>query len=193
MKMNDKVTHYPKDFDKIMKATEQMGFDQRSDEQTGALLRTLAASKPGGEILELGTGSGLSTAWILDGMDASARLKSVEIDETLAEIARRYLGEDERVEFFVEEGEALIERLVPESIDLIFADTWPGKYHHLDETLQLLKKGGLYVIDDMLPQPNWPEGHAAKAEALIDCLESREDLSCVKLAWSTGIMICSRR
>jgi hypothetical protein len=31
----------------------------------------------------------------------------------------------------------------------------------------MLKPGGLYVIDDMLPQPNWPEGHAAKAEVLI--------------------------
>lgn len=44
-----------------------------------------------------------------------------------------------------------------ESMDLIFADTWPGKYKHLEGTLSLLKKGGL--IDDMIAQDNWAYGY----------------------------------
>ena len=46
-----------------------------SDPLTCTLLRTLAASKPGGQFLELGSGTGLSTAWLLDGMDARATLR----------------------------------------------------------------------------------------------------------------------
>jgi len=37
-----------------------------SDVMVGALLRLLAAAKPGGRMLELGTGTGLATAWVLD-------------------------------------------------------------------------------------------------------------------------------
>ena len=76
--------------------------------------------------------------------------------------------------------------------DLIFADTWPGKYWLLDETLALLSPGAFYVIDDMLPQPNWPTGHASNVAALIATLEGRSDLHITKLNWSTGLIIAAR-
>jgi hypothetical protein len=41
----------------------------------------------------------------------------------------------------------------------------------------------------MLPQPNWPEGHEAKAAALIDYLDSRSDIHVAKQMWATGIII----
>jgi predicted O-methyltransferase YrrM len=76
--------------------------------------------------------------------------------------------------------------------DLIFADAMPGKYHDLEHALALLKIGGLYVIDDMLPQPNWPDNHAPRVAALIETLESRRDLRLAKLRWSTGIVLAAR-
>jgi hypothetical protein len=51
----------------------------------------------------------------------------------------------------------------------------------------------MYVIDDLLPQPNWPEGHAPKVPALIDNLEQRDEFSTVKLAWASGVMLVVRR
>jgi predicted O-methyltransferase YrrM len=42
--------------------------------------------------------------------------------------------------------------------DLIYADAWPGKFTDLDQALALLRIGGIYFIDDLLPQSNWPEG-----------------------------------
>ncbi|WP_297084071.1 hypothetical protein [Thermoleptolyngbya sp. C42_A2020_037] len=80
-----------------------------------------------------------------------------------------------------------------ESFDLIFADTWPGKYTHLDLVLSLVKPGGLYLIDDMLPQANWPEGHAPKVAALIADLEQRSEWAIAKLAWASGIVLATRR
>jgi hypothetical protein len=68
----------------------------------------------------------------------------------------------------------------------------PGKYTHLDDALALLKLGGLYVIDDMLPQPAWPEGHAEKVPALLAALESRKDLRVTKLNWSTGLILATK-
>jgi len=45
----------------------------------------------------------------------------------------------------------------------VFADALAGKYDGLSEALCVVKAGGFYVIDDMLPQPNWPDGHAPKS------------------------------
>ena len=53
------------------------------------------------------------------------------------------------------------------SFDLIFANAIPGKYEHLDETLALLRCGGLYVVDDMLPQPTWQKDHAPRATGVL--------------------------
>ena len=47
-----------------------MGFKMSCDYETASLLRTLAASCRHGKLLELGTGAGISTCWILDGMDS---------------------------------------------------------------------------------------------------------------------------
>lgn len=191
--MKENITLYPNHYKEIMEATQNIGFDQLSDPQLGSLLSTLVASKPNSKILELGTGSGLSTAWILHGMDRNATLQTVDNDEALVNIAKHYLSHDTRVEFFVENGEDLILRTQPNSIDFIFADTWPGKYNHLEETLGLLKSGGIYLIDDMLPQENWPDGHSQKANALLHYLENRDDLHCTKLKWSSGIVICTKK
>jgi predicted O-methyltransferase YrrM len=76
---------------------------------------------------------------------------------------------------------------------LIFADAWAGKYRLVDETLALLKPAGIYVVDDMLPQPNWPEGHGAKAAALIAMLEQRTDLTVTKLSWASGLVVAVKR
>jgi len=59
----------------------------------------------------------------------------------------------------------------------------------LEEALDMLKPGGLYILDDMLPQPNWPDGHQEKAMWLIAALEAREDISFTSQAWATGIII----
>ena len=79
------------------------------------------------------------------------------------------------------------------SDDLIFADTPPGKFEVLNETLALLKTGGFYVIDDLHPQPGWAADHFPKVEHLIRVLESREDVSLTKFNWSVGVLVAVKR
>jgi predicted O-methyltransferase YrrM len=164
-----------------------------SESKVGALLASLATSKPAGRFLELGTGTGHGTAWLLSGMDASSRLDTVDSDATVVAAARRHLQPDARVTFHVMDGAAFILESSPDWYDLIYADAWPGKFSHLAETLALLKRGGLYVIDDLLPQPNWPEGHAPRVPLLIEAIERHPELTTVRLAWASGIMIAARR
>lgn len=169
--------------------TQALGFSMASEPRTGALLRTLAASKRGARLLELGTGTGIATAWLLDGMDAAAQLDTVDNDESPVAIARRHLGHNARVRFHLADGAAFLAQAQPQTYDLIFADAWPGKFSELDQALTLLKPGGFYVIDDLLPQPNWPEGHAPKVPRLIETLAQRPDLTLCPLAWSSGLVV----
>jgi len=47
----------------------EAGFQYSSDERVGRLLAVLAASVPEhGRILELGTGAGVGTAWLVSGL-----------------------------------------------------------------------------------------------------------------------------
>lgn len=75
---------------------------------------------------------------------------------------------------------------------MIYADAWPGKFTHLERALSLLKVGGIYFIDDLLPQPGWPEGHAGKVSVLIAELESRRGFVATKLVWASGLMMLVR-
>lgn len=164
-----------------------------SDTLTGTLLRALAASKPAGDFLELGTGCGLGTCWILDGMSADSRLLSIDTDSGFQSIARTELSHDNRVSFQLGDAGSFLLESSEASFDMIYADAWPGKYSHLDKALALLKPGGIYVVDDMLPQPNWPDDHAPKAERLLADLQSLPGISSTFLGWSTGIVMCVKQ
>ena len=78
--LDDQQPIPPRQLPMIQEATKIHGFGMASEALTGALLRSLAASKPGGNLLELGTGTGLATAWLLAGMDVAAKLTDTEIE-----------------------------------------------------------------------------------------------------------------
>ena len=185
----------PRALARLEEATAASGFGMPSDRLTGMLLAALAATKPGGRLLELGTGTGLATSWLLHGMDATAHLTSIDNDAAVQAIALAALGADPRVHFVTADGGDYLHTasMDGERFDLIFADAWPGKYMALDAALALLAPGALYVVDDMLPQPNWPPGHEANVAALRRTLAARTDLSVATLDWSTGVILAAKR
>lgn len=190
---NDDVHILPGGYAAIERASQSLRFSMPSDLQTGALLKTLAGSKPKARVLELGTGTGLATAWLLAGMDADSSILSIDTNARYQAVADNVLGDDKRLHLLCTDAGQWLEANQTEQFDLIFADAWPGKYANLDAALNALTVGGIYVIDDMLPQPNWPDGHGDNVQRLVADLESRTDLQVVRLAWSTGILIATKR
>jgi predicted O-methyltransferase YrrM len=183
----------PVPLEDILARTHALGFGMASEPRTGALLRTLAASKPAGRLLELGTGTGIATAWLLAGMDANSTLISVDTDARVQAVAQEALGADTRLTLVIEDGAAFLRRQISESYDLVFADAMPGKYEALNDALAVVKPGGFYVIDDMLPQPNWPEGHAEKIPILMETLANDGRFELAPLVWSSGVAVAVRR
>lgn len=187
------ITDIPKVYPLLEAKCKELGFSMPSDMLIGTLLKTLIASKPKANLLELGTGISLSLAWIIDGMDSESSITTVDNDPELSAIAREHFGSDSRVNIICADGTPWICTYQGAPFDLVFADAWPGKYSELDETLKLIKPGGFYVIDDMTPQPNWPEGHAEKAKNLIQSLEDRPDFVLSKMNWSTGVIVATKK
>ena len=183
----------PKGVSAILADTRAARFTMASEQRTGSLLRTLAASKSSARFLELGSGTGLSTAWLLDGMDAESHLTTVDNDEALLSILKRHLGADSRLSVVHADADEFLQSVRGQHFDFIFADTWSGKYRFLKEALDLLAPAGIYVIDDMLPQSNWPEGHAEKVANLTQTLAKLKGFYVTKLSWASGIIIAAKR
>lgn len=183
----------PKVTEEIILKSTQIGFEASCDNLTGNFIRMLVASRQQIDILELGTGVGYSTSWILDGMDKASKLTTVEMNEECSGIAKDVLGEDPRLHLINCDGADFLKEHSNDKFDIIFADTWPGKFYLLEEALSMVKPGGMYIIDDLNPQPNWPEGHGDKVKELIAYLESRDDFFLCKLNWSTGLILMTRK
>ena len=192
--MNDtNIQDIPKIHTEITRKSEEIGFTMPSDLYVGSFLKTLIASKPNGNFLEIGTGIGLSLSWMIEGMDADSKLISVDNDQELISIASSYFGDDDRVEVVCKDGADWIKEYSGAKFDLIFADAWPGKYSEIDEVLNLINVGGFYIIDDMTKQPNWPVGHIDNVIELTAYLEQRKDLQLTKMNWSTGLIMAVKK
>lgn len=192
--MNDlTILNKPAIHRQIEAKSAEIGFSMPSDLYIGSLLKTLIASKAKANLMELGTGIGLSLSWMIDGMDSGSRLTTIDNDPELIEIARHFFGSDNRVEIICTDGTDWIKSYQGDKFDLIFADAWPGKYSEIDEILELVKPKGFYVVDDMKTQLNWPEGHQEKVNNLISYLENRNDFTLTKINWSTGIIIAVKK
>ena len=187
------IIERPKQYQDLLEKSKEMGFTMPSDIYIGTLLKTLVASKPSGNFLELGTGIGLSLAWMVQGMDEDSGITSVDNDSELIEVAQLFFEDEDRLELVCADGGKWLEEYKGDSFDLIFADAWPGKYSHLDTVLGMLKIGGFYVIDDMKKQPNWPEGHEEKANELVKTIEKRKDITITKMDWSTGLIVAVKK
>lgn len=187
------ISGKPTVYEDLISKSDEIAFSMSSDVYVGSLLKTLIASKPAGNFLELGTGIGFSLSWMIDGMDGQSSLTSVDNDPELIKIAKSYFRDDHRVTIICQDGEEWLDCYAGEQFDLVFADAWPGKYSHLDKVFQMIKPGGIYVVDDMLEQANWPNGHDKNVIQLIKQLEERNDIELTKMEWSTGIIIAVKK
>ena len=186
----------------IRETAQTIGFTQSSDDLTGGLLATLAASKPGGRFLELGTGVGAGSAWLLRGMDVSSSLTTVEQNAEQVEVAKKQLGHDPRVSFWVGDGLEFLQQ-PHKPFDFIFADTKPGKINHPESALNLVAPGGFYVVDDMnlgwtdeaglIDVSDYSLSIWRGQRALMALLETRDDFLCTPIDWSTGLMVCVKK
>jgi predicted O-methyltransferase YrrM len=168
-------------------------FGMSCDHAVGGLLAVLAAHLPaGGRVLELGTGAGVGTAWIVSGLlpRTDVTVTTVERDARTALLAAQGdwpafvdLRLDDALDFLNEGG----------SFDLIFADAQGGKWDGLDRTVGALRPGGLLIVDDMTPTADWPAEQRARQAEVRRALLTSPLLTSAELSHGSGVILCTRR
>jgi predicted O-methyltransferase YrrM len=183
----------------IVEAAEKRGlaedFHMSSSRETGMLLRTLAASKPGGLLLELGTGVGVGAGWLLAGMNSTARLLTLEVHPEAAEICRTMLADDPRAELIEANGVEWLEAYDGQPFDLIFADVGILKYERRSLTLSRLAPGGIFVCDDVIWQPTWDPAvrpSRDRVEKFRAEILTEPGVQVTLMDWGAGVCIASR-
>ncbi len=189
---DDRFGRAPAALEAILNDTAALGFTMASEPKTGALLAALAASKPGGRLLELGTGTGLGTAWLLSGMDADSHLDTVDTDPAVVAVARRHLGTDSRVTFHVMDGAEFIRSVAGRSIRSDLRGRVAGEVHTSGR-------------DAVAPARRWDLFHrrsvpptqlAGRARAQGSGAHRRNraprGFVTVQLSWASGLMLAVR-
>lgn len=71
-------------------------------------------------------------------------------------------------------------------------DCRPGKFLRIADLLALLKPGGLYIVDDLLPQDTWTADHPERVNGFLAHLPDTPNLLAAPLRWASGLMVGAR-
>jgi predicted O-methyltransferase YrrM len=187
------VSDTPPEAVRALRVAERSGFQLSSDGCTGSLLRTLAASKPGGRLLEVGTGVGVGAAYLLAGMDSEARLITLERGPALAKAARTLLAGDKRVEVVTTDAVEWLTSYDGPPFDLVFVDTTSAKFERRDLLYAHMAPGALFIADDLLPQDKWTPAHPPRVERFREQIIAEPHLMATLVDWGSGIVIGAYR
>lgn len=154
--MNNPSKTSPEKYKSIIEKSQEIHFEIYSQEDLGILLCFLIASKKEAWVLELGTGTELALYWILDGLGAKGIVVSVEKEAQYLKLAASFFAEDSRFQLVHQDAHLWVNENKKARFDLIFTDTWTGKFKELETVLNMVNPGGFYVVDDLNQQPDWP-------------------------------------
>lgn len=122
---------------------------------TGAVLRLLAASSQAHSVVEIGTGTGVASLWLLDGMPEDSVLTTIDSELEFHKAAKKAFldAEIKSTRTRAISGKALevLPRLADGAYDIVFigADA-PNYREYIIQASRLLRSGGVLVIDNAL-------------------------------------------
>lgn len=129
----------------------------------GATLRFIAASLKARSVVELGTGTGVSGLWLLDGMDPQGVLTTIDVEAELQRSARKQFVAagyaSQRVRTIAGRALDVLPRLADSTYDLVLIDADPAEASDcFDQALRILRPGGVAVVThalwhDRVPDP----------------------------------------
>lgn len=169
------------------------------------LLRVLAASTHAQNILEVGSGTGVSTLALLQGMAPGSALTTVDIDNSRLQMARENIqgsthGRKHRVRTICGDSMEVLPRLSKGSYDLAFVDTSPRNAEYaVLQSLALIKSGGLLILHNALNQgkvadPTARDAHTVALRHLLHDIQACQDDVFVSLVHSNmGLYLVYKR
>ncbi|MFJ8072946.1 O-methyltransferase [Streptomyces sp. NPDC096176] len=138
---------------------------------TGAALRLLAATADAKSVAEIGTGTGVSGVYLLEGMRPDGVLTTVDPEperQQFAKEAFRAAGfAANRARFIPGRALDVLPRLADGGYDLVFCDgDRTESLDYLAESLRLLRPGGLVCFEGVFAEGRTVDSAAQPAEVL---------------------------
>jgi predicted O-methyltransferase YrrM len=121
----------------------------------GAALRALAAATTAKNVVEVGTGAGVSGLWLLRGMRPDGVLTTVDVEAANQAAAKEAFTEagiaTSRYRLINGSAPEVLPRLTDSVYDVVFVDADKGTYSlYYEQGVRLLRPGGVLAFDNML-------------------------------------------
>ena len=126
-------------------AAASLGFEKSCRDEDGMVMHVLAARRGIERVAEIGTGTGVGTAWLASALAPGVPLVTAERDERLAGVATELFADDADIDLLHGDWRDVLPAHAP--FDLIFVDGGRAK-DDPDAVLALAAPGTTLVLDD---------------------------------------------
>lgn len=169
------------------------------DAATGSFLALITAATGARAVVELGTGAGVSSLWLLSGMPADGILTSIDPEIEHQRLAKQSLAEaghgSGRARLIAGRALEVLPKLSDGAYDLVFCDATPAENSlYLDAAVRLLKPGGMVVFARALnggrvADPSARDADTVALRELTKSIKEREDLRPALLPVGAGLLV----
>lgn len=169
----------------------------------GAALRLLAAAGNARAVVEIGTGTGVSGLWLLDGMRADGVLTTIDIEAEHQRLARRTFAAagyaPSRTRVIAGRALDVLPRLADGAYDLVFVDGSTGEHAAcVGAAHRLLRVGGVLAISGALgggrvAEPTARDRKTVALRELAKSLRDAEEWVSALLPTGDGLLCAVRR
>ncbi len=164
-----------------------------------ATLAFLTAAVRARAVVEVGTGTGVSSLWILRALPSDGVLTSVDLEAEHQRHAREVLSAagvpPQRFRLIAGAALDVMSRLADAAYDVAFLDGDKVEYgEYLDEALRLVRPGGLICFDnalwhDRVADPAQRDPETAAIRELLQRVKDDEQLRAVLLPVGDGLLV----
>jgi predicted O-methyltransferase YrrM len=162
----------------------------------GSLLKFLASTIDASNVVEIGTGTGVSGLWLFRGMNSAGVLTSIDSDQERQRAAKEIFSEagiaSNKIRLIAGRAIEVVAKLTDNAYDLMFISGDKLEYETLlDQSLRLLRPGGILVFNNILDDSNSADNESVKA--VSEKIKDDSRLVSVMLPSGSGIIASSYR
>lgn len=165
----------------------------------GQALQLLAQSAGVRSAVEIGTGAGVSTIYLLRGMVGGGVVTTIDVEPEHHKAAKRTLREagfpPERARMITGRALDVLPRLTDGGYDLVLVDARKVEYpQYLEQALRLVRIGGLIILDNALwhgrvPDPAQRDEETTAIRVTLKAIRDNESLTTVLLPSGDGLLV----
>lgn len=170
---------------------------------TGAVLTVLATSSRAKTVVEIGTGAGVASLYLLRGMPHDGVLTTIDIEPEHHRAAKEAFAEEQvkstRTRTITGRAADVLPRLTDAAYDLVLVDADTQQYPaYVEQAVRLLRSGGLLVVDnalwhDQVPDPARRDETTTTIRETGRAVAANDQLVSAMLPIGDGLLIAVKR